>query len=381
MFYLKSSQNRGFVVDTFIRGPVNIYILLNEPVEIDRILLDCKVNAQITNGFQLATSTQPISNYHANKEKFLSTFYPIAKVLNEKNKNRHFYEFSRRSDNFNNTKLLASQPQQPPHFLQHNDNETNRYTFNSKLLANLNHANAICISITKTLNSSSPCLRSIKVYGKLLRSNAEEESVERVKKLDERPRVEIPVEFYDELTNDLMRMPIKLPSNKYVDKSTLDKYLSEKNKLNQVVTDPFTCVPFCSTYKPIIDEELKSKIDKFLFDNRSSCLIMHKSPVKLVKESSSPLLLSSLSTCVNAYVQKGAKRLRTNIGEVTSEQRRVHKCDLCLNKKVLSSSIAFYQLETCEHIYCRPCLFSISNVCIKCRLEFSNSQVVNIDRI
>jgi len=35
--------------------------------------------------------------------------------------------------------------------------------------------------------------------------------------------VVVPSEFLDDLTNEMMRMPMRLPSNKTVDKATLDK--------------------------------------------------------------------------------------------------------------------------------------------------------------
>jgi len=35
--------------------------------------------------------------------------------------------------------------------------------------------------------------------------------------------VVVPPEFLDDLTNELMRMPMRLPSDKTVDKATLDK--------------------------------------------------------------------------------------------------------------------------------------------------------------
>lgn len=185
--------------------------------------------------------------------------------------------------------------------------------------------------------------------------------------IDIRPKeVEIPPEFIDELTHEMMRLPIRLPSNKYIDKSTLDKYISEKEKMKEQIVDPFTRLPFSASHKVIIDEVLKSRIDKFLFDNRSARLVAQTSPPprKSVTRSDFP--------------QPASKRLKCD-GDV----KRVFVCQLCLNKKdaQCSSTIPYYQLDTCKHVFCRSCLITSENVCLKCKLAFRNSQVTNVDKI
>lgn len=173
----------------------------------------------------------------------------------------------------------------------------------------------------------------------------------------------------------MMRIPIRLPSKKYIDKSTLDKYIREREASKEAIVDPFTRLAFTSTHKPIIDEELKSRIDKFLFENRSARL---KSPQKMVvtrKETIEPIL--------EEYTQRRSKRLKV---DDVNQEKTVFQCDLCLNKKecsstsISSSVVAFYQLEICKHVFCRNCLLVIKNICSKCKLTFKNSQVTNIDK-
>ena len=185
--------------------------------------------------------------------------------------------------------------------------------------------------------------------------------------IDIRPKeVEIPPEFIDELTHEMMRLPIRLPSNKYIDKSTLDKYVSEKEKMKEQIVDPFTRLPFSASHKVIIDEVLKSRIDKFLFDNRSARLVAQTSPPP------------KKSVTRSDFPQPASKRLKCD-GDV----KRVFVCQLCLNKRDVqsSSAIPYYQLDTCKHVFCRSCLITSENVCLKCKLAFRNSQVTNVDKI
>lgn len=183
----------------------------------------------------------------------------------------------------------------------------------------------------------------------------------------------------DELTHELMRIPMRLPSKKLIDKSTLDKYMSERKTSKEAIVDPFTRIPFTTTHKPIIDEELKSRIDKFLFDNRSAQLVFKKSPEKSLppREATKRAATSSGCTAQRSVV---AKRLKDNDG---NEIRRL-RCDLCLNQKEFSTfsstfvSVPFYRLQSCEHVFCRGCLLLIKNVCSKCKLPFCNAQVTNV---
>ena len=180
--------------------------------------------------------------------------------------------------------------------------------------------------------------------------------------------VEIPSEFIDELTHEMMRLPIRLPSNKYIDKSTLDKYVNEKEKMKEQIVDPFTRLPFSASHKVIIDEVLKSRIDKFLFDNRSA---------RLVAQTSTPPRKSATRS---DFPQPASKRLKSGDSNAV---KRVFVCQLCLNKRdgQSSSAIPYYQLDTCKHVFCRSCLITSENVCLKCKLAFRNSQVTNVDKI
>lgn len=190
-----------------------------------------------------------------------------------------------------------------------------------------------------------------------------------VKKLDSNlneNQIEIPSDFIDELTHEMMRMPIRLPSNKYVDKTTLDKYLNEKRKANEQEKDPFTNVPFSSNYKPIIDEILKSKIDKFLFDNHTKKLVYKE----IVRNEKRKLNDSNSDTCESKQQVKKSK---------SSLEISTRSCNSCLNIK--NSAKSLYELTTCKHSYCRNCLQGMANKCVICKIEFKSNHVIHTDRL
>jgi len=80
--------------------------------------------------------------------------------------------------------------------------------------------------------------------------------------------VRIPDRYLDEITYEIMLVPMLLPSGHYVDQSTIDKFTSTENSWGRPSADPFTGVPFSSTTKPKFCANLKTQIDKFVTHNR-----------------------------------------------------------------------------------------------------------------
>lgn len=77
----------------------------------------------------------------------------------------------------------------------------------------------------------------------------------------------IPEGFLDEITCELMLVPMLLPSGHYVDQTTVDKFSSVENSWGRPSADPFTGVPFTSTARPRFCAHLKVQIDEFLSKN------------------------------------------------------------------------------------------------------------------
>lgn len=76
--------------------------------------------------------------------------------------------------------------------------------------------------------------------------------------------ISIPEEFLDPLTQEVMMLPMMLPSGMSVDTSTLEEYQKREATWGRPPNDPFTGVPFTSTCQPLPNPTLKSRIDRFL---------------------------------------------------------------------------------------------------------------------
>ncbi|KAH8398702.1 hypothetical protein KR215_011864 [Drosophila sulfurigaster] len=88
-----------------------------------------------------------------------------------------------------------------------------------------------------------------------------------IPELREQSTLEIPEEFLDSITWDLMIFPTVLPSGKVVDQSTIDKHSEEEAKWGRLPSDPFTGLEYTSQRKAILNLALKARIEKFLMEH------------------------------------------------------------------------------------------------------------------
>ena len=75
---------------------------------------------------------------------------------------------------------------------------------------------------------------------------------------------DIPPEFVDPITQELMSVPVLLPSGNSVDQSTVDRHVGEEAKWGRAPSDLFTGVLFSAACKPVPNASLKMRIDRFL---------------------------------------------------------------------------------------------------------------------
>jgi hypothetical protein len=209
-------------------------------------------------------------------------------------------------------------------------------------------------------------LKSLKIYGfladtepsgKLDKSNTGTKETS-----PKESHTKIPSEFIDQLTLEMMRIPIRLPSQKLIDKSTLDLYLHERRNKNLPEVDPFTQIQFSSSYKPFVDSELKTKIDHFLLENPA---ISHDSPTS-AKRGCSKKKFESAGEEERLHIKK--QKL-----EKKSEQNEL-KCACCKNSK--SAELIFYELSSCKHSFCRDCLRAMKEdkKCVICKVPFDSTR-------
>jgi len=74
----------------------------------------------------------------------------------------------------------------------------------------------------------------------------------------------IPCDFLDTITHEVMTLPMTLPSGNCVDRSTLDRCADSLAAWGGHPRDPFTGKLFKEGYKPVFNVNLKSRIDRWL---------------------------------------------------------------------------------------------------------------------
>ncbi|XP_031567010.1 RING finger protein 37-like [Actinia tenebrosa] len=75
---------------------------------------------------------------------------------------------------------------------------------------------------------------------------------------------DIPSEFVDPITCNLMTIPMLLPSGLNIDLSTLEKHIEVERSWGRLPSDPFTGVLFSDGMKPLPNGALKVRIDKYI---------------------------------------------------------------------------------------------------------------------
>ena len=84
---------------------------------------------------------------------------------------------------------------------------------------------------------------------------------------------EIPEEFLDGLTCEIMSMPVRLPSGNVIDERTLERFAKQEASWGRPPSDPFTAQPISASHRPIYDTALKARIDSFLLkESHRPCL-------------------------------------------------------------------------------------------------------------
>jgi hypothetical protein len=334
-FYAIKSYSNEFLTENFIRPPVTITLYFKNPVKIIKISIDGKIGSQISNGFVISTSCQTND----------SIFKKISSIITEKSDSSNYlYEFVRRTQ----TKSLNS----------------NIAFFNSNFLPFIDSVMVLKISIIRTISCTAPCIKSLKIFG-IPSEPVEQKPDQTINELTPKNKsksMKIPSEFFDELTHNLMILPIKLPSGHWIDKTSYDSYLAEQRSIGDLVDkDPFTKKPFDSINKPIIDEILKAKIDKFLLDNSiDTPKIEITKPIKLKRAIEN----NSVST-LNEPLAKIAK--------VSHEQKNTCMC--CLNENHTN----YYEIELCKHLFCRQCITNSKNTCPVCKIKFETKNITNLN--
>ncbi|XP_071441114.1 RING finger protein 37 [Hetaerina americana] len=276
-------QSKGFMAESFTRPPVSIYLKFFCNVDINHILLWVEVGRQKSNGLELNAVADSIIYDKSAGDKPAHNSSTSVKIRIGSCKFNHEsgVVFQRYNGRFS--------PKVPSNFLVRH--------FNTSGATVLRNCNDLEIKIFSTSNSSVPSMKKIEVWGlpgrycpENIKLNIHTLWNQPIKNTTNVPMMVnlpvdtsdkagspsssnglcepvVPEEFLDPITQNIMAIPMTLPSGKSVDVSTLEKFETAESNWGRGPSDPFTGVPFTKSIFPVPNTALKSRIDQFLVAN------------------------------------------------------------------------------------------------------------------
>ncbi|XP_041046848.1 RING finger protein 37 [Carcharodon carcharias] len=383
----------GFRAEYFIKPPLHVTISFPFNVELCKIDIDVSASLQNSMGLDIYTCTTCSKKMTWNE---VST--QDSQLADQTFSDNDVFTLVGKATLKNQNKISfrhkAFKPRAP--FNEFNDQSTvadgtfvqdlwNKGQFS---LTNINH---LRICITYVSGGSLPCLRRLDIWGQPSRSSPRKviESAFRVyqkyKAGQSIPIVKqenvtvapsshtqslqpvvsgppmtngnIPEEFLDPITSEIMVLPMLLPCGKVIDQSTLDKYSRCEATWGRVPNDPFTSVPFSRHSKPVPYSTLKTRLDYFLLHNtipdrafvgRTRVGFVASSAVKRKSDSTQDIIMNPVSEGISAGTSGnstvvsdcGEKRFKAEVkelqepgqdlGMVSHEQRLSQSLDSAL---------------------------------------------------
>uniref|UniRef100_A0A3P9PNU9 U-box domain containing 5 n=1 Tax=Poecilia reticulata TaxID=8081 RepID=A0A3P9PNU9_POERE len=278
-----SLRKQGFKLEYFLRPPLHVTLKFGFPVELCRVDVELwpwgMDRGQACKRLEISTSsdTSALSSPgQSNRQDSQSEFKQVARCeLTEET------QVSFSHSNFRPRAPFLSAPPPPPA-------SSRQVKLWSRGLHSLSAVTQLRVTVPCGGAASSLGLKALAVWGQPARCCPAEE-VERIQRTQEanerrveRPvffsppvsqtthapqnslRFSIPEEFLDPLTQEVMALPMLLPSGMSVDASTLEEYQKREAAWGRPPNDPFTGVPFTATCQALPNPQLKSRIDHFL---------------------------------------------------------------------------------------------------------------------
>lgn len=225
---------------------------------------------------------------------------------------------------------------------------------------------------------------------------------------------EIPEEFLDGLTFEIMSIPVRLPSGNVIDEQTFERFNKQEAGWGRPPSDPFTSQPITAERRPVYDTALKARIDAFLLkESHRACFknvprtlgnIKTRSDDALLGFSSKPpslpgparpsssshasssqssnaidpsrRTLSSLATSLQQLASRGKSNEPSAVKRKAPSAVSLAICP-CGNQNVPANQAGrtLYSLP-CSHHMCRTCLLAMKSsqteaaVCQRCQTAF-----------
>lgn len=292
-------RRKGFLGDRFIKPPIEITLKFPFDINIRYIQISAEVGQQKSSGIEVYTSSVPynsslcsgcsVSKTHTKSDLVCSPTAEriVSVVLNNGERGLVIFcplQYGRQSPN--------PVPNIRADFVQR--------SMMWKKRSVIAHMSSLILRIFRTHGSSVIAVGSIEVWGgpsscmpptqvskietlwnSTLKKQCEDtfQGVKREerfkqpilsvqKKSDDLVLTDIPEEYLDAITWEIMALPMVLPSGKVVDQQTLDHHAQAEANWGRHPSDPFTGILFSDGFRPVLDSALKSRIDRFLVLNQ-----------------------------------------------------------------------------------------------------------------
>lgn len=179
----------------------------------------------------------------------------------------------------------------------------------------------------------------------------------------------IPEEFLDQITYELMSLPMTLPSGNIIDQSTVERCQAVDLRSGWTASDPFTGLPFTSERKPVFNAGLKVRIDHFLMfhsDKKEVKDVPRTTGTYIRQNDSVPRAfhqntLSKIDfTKEMSFETKLAVALAAIRGRNASKEDSQKQC-------CCQTTTNLYKIKTCGDVICRKCLLSSKETRLRCQ--------------
>uniref|UniRef100_A0A023EY80 Putative ring finger protein 37 n=1 Tax=Triatoma infestans TaxID=30076 RepID=A0A023EY80_TRIIF len=371
-------RGKGFLVEPFVKPPVLISIEFICSITINQITVNCQV------GIQKSSIIEVFTKQNGGTKKVIVA----RKELKE-------------NENIINFVLHGNQRKNP-----------NCVTF--RLSTYMCNVNEVYFRILRTQGSTLAAIGKIEVWGKPSK-HVDKEMVKIVtniwdkinsfpsQKLEEAlsqtpktavfrycrerelkiPEVDVPEEFIDPITCEILIIPMTLPSGKVVDASTVERFNKIEQNFGRPPSDPFTGRIYTETSYPVVATALKARLDKFLLNYshipslksvprtvgraqpaQPSCsFVNHQSQDISTSQKNVKNIDDFLEHCLNGL---------PSFLERPKMEKIKNECFKCNSQSLL------FKL-TCNDLVCRNCLVSFKSekisYCSKCNKQIDYKNV------
>ncbi|KAH9508930.1 hypothetical protein Btru_048320, partial [Bulinus truncatus] len=295
-------RKKGYLAEHFLRPPVNITFFFPCNVCIHKVdLLPC-VGQQKSNLLELSSASQfqkarNVPNPEANNFRAACLPHNHSNFASARPSTSCLPNFSPVSKVFSNGERICFYNPEVVNLTSDQDCSAKQIIMKHCKREVLTASSHLSIRILSTMSGSAAALSKIDIWGipsnslpSLVKESifskyvnvhhqkteistcSENEKCESKADISQ-SSLEIPEEFLDSLTWEIMSVPILLPSGKNIDRSTLEKYISNESSSCRKPRDPFTGIEFSDTIKPLPNGALKTRIDQFLMQHSSHKVI------------------------------------------------------------------------------------------------------------